>query len=209
MLSRPPSPALALTVGEVARRSGVAISTVHFYETKGLIAGWRSAGNQRRFPRAVLRRIALIRIAQRAGVSLAQIRSALAVLPADRLPSPADWQRLSSGWRDDIEERIRRLTQLRDRFDDCIGCGCLSLAVCPLRNTDDRLGEVRGLTESRFYRAEDGSNAVLISGFESIEAFRDFQQSAAFQDVRANLLPLIERAQPGFYRLVHERARND
>ena len=72
-----------------------------------------------------------------------------------------------------------------------------------------RLGEVRGLTESRFYRAEDGSNAVLISGFESIEAFRDFQQSAAFQEVRANLLPLIERAQPGFYRLIHERARND
>ena len=137
----PNSPGFVLTVGEVARRSGVAISTVHFYETKGLIRAWRSTGNQRRFPRAVLRRIALIRIAQRAGVSLAQIREALAVLPDDRLPTSDDWQRLSSAWRADVEERIRRLIQLRDRFDGCIGCGCLSLAECPLRNPYDRLAE--------------------------------------------------------------------
>lgn len=133
------SPPLVLSVGEVARRSGVAVSTVHFYQAKGLIAGWRSSGNQRRFPRGVLRRIAFIRVAQRAGVPLSQIRSTLAGLPAGRAPSQEDWRRLSSQWRAEVEERILRLTQLRDRFDDCIGCGCLSLKVCPLRNPDDRL----------------------------------------------------------------------
>jgi MerR family redox-sensitive transcriptional activator SoxR len=137
--SPPNAPPLALSVGEVARRSGVPVSTVHFYQAKGLIAGWRSSGNQRRFPRGVLRRIAFIRVAQRAGVPLSQIRSALSTLPAGRAPSQKDWRRLSSQWRGEVEERIRRLTQLRDRFDDCIGCGCLSLKVCPLRNPDDRL----------------------------------------------------------------------
>jgi MerR family redox-sensitive transcriptional activator SoxR len=133
------APHVVLSVGEVARRSGVPVSTVHFYQAKGLIAGWRSSGNQRRFPRGVLRRIAFIRVAQRAGVPLSQIRSALSGLPAGRAPSQEDWRRLSSQWRAEVEERIRRLTQLRDRFDDCIGCGCLSLKVCPLRNPDDRL----------------------------------------------------------------------
>ena len=129
------------SVGEVARRSGISVSAVHFYETKGLIAGWRSAGNQRRFPRGVLRRIAFIRVAQRAGVSLSEIHAVLAKLPNDRAPSREDWQRLASLWRAEIDERILRLIQLRDRFDDCIGCGCLSLEVCPLRNPDDRLAE--------------------------------------------------------------------
>jgi MerR family redox-sensitive transcriptional activator SoxR len=133
------SPPPVLSVGEVAQRSGVAVSTVHFYQSKGLIAGWRSSGNQRRFPRGVLRRIAFIRVAQRAGVPLSQIKSALASLPGGRAPSQEDWRRLSSQWRAEVEERIRRLVQLRDRFDDCIGCGCLSLKVCPLRNPDDRL----------------------------------------------------------------------
>jgi MerR family redox-sensitive transcriptional activator SoxR len=132
-------PPLVLSVGEVARRSGVAVSTVHFYQAKGLIAGWRSSGNQRRFPRGVLRRIAFIRVAQRAGVPLGEIRSVLSSLPHGRAPSQADWRQLSSQWRAEVEERIRSLTQLRDRFDDCIGCGCLSLNVCPLRNADDRL----------------------------------------------------------------------
>ena len=133
------SPPLVLGVGEVARRSGVAVSTVHFYQAKGLIAGWRSSGNQRRFPRGVLRRIAFIRVAQRAGVPLSEIRTVLSSLPHGRAPSQEDWRQLSSQWRAEVEERIRRLTQLRDRFDDCIGCGCLSLKVCPLRNPDDRL----------------------------------------------------------------------
>ncbi len=130
-----------LSVGDLARRAGVPISTVHFYHAKGLIHGWRSDGNQRRFPRGALRRIAFIRVAQRGGISLAQIRAMLDALPGDRLPNQEDWARLAARWRSDVEARIRRLEQLRDRFDDCIGCGCLSLAVCPLRNPGDRLGE--------------------------------------------------------------------
>jgi MerR family redox-sensitive transcriptional activator SoxR len=130
-----------LAVGELARRAGVAVSTVHFYQAKGLIHGWRNAGNQRRFPRGALRRIAFIRVAQRGGISLAQIRDMLATLPSDRPPDHEDWAYLATRWRADVEERIRRLTQLLDRFDDCIGCGCLSLSVCPLRNPEDRLGE--------------------------------------------------------------------
>ena len=152
-----------LSVGEVAKRSGVSVSTVHFYEAKGLIGSWRSPGNQRRFPRGVLRRIAFVRVAQRAGISLAEIHSVLAVLPDDRPPSREDWRRLSSAWRAELDERIRRLTQLRERFDDCIGCGCLSLEVCPLRNPDDRLsGEGPGprLLEAR----RRGGRGVQASG---------------------------------------------
>jgi len=130
----------ALTVGDVARRSGVAVSTVHFYEAKGLIAGWRTAGNQRRYHRAVLRRIAIIRIAQRAGIPLATIRDALADLPHDHVPDAADWRRFTEAWKGMLEERILSLTQLRDQIASCIGCGCLSLAECPLRNPGDALG---------------------------------------------------------------------
>ena len=128
-----------LTVGEVAKRSGVRVSTIHFYERKGLIRSWRSDGNQRRFPREVLRRIAVIRVAQRAGVPLAKVREALGELPMDRAPAREDWMRLSARWRDDLEERIRGLTSLRDQLDGCIGCGCLSTSFCPLRNPDDVL----------------------------------------------------------------------
>jgi len=132
-------PPRELTVGDVARRSGVPVSTIHFYQAKGLIGGWRSSGNQRRFPRGVLRRIAFIRVAQRAGVPLGKIQAVITTLPGDRAPTQEDWRRLASAWRAEVDERIRRLTQLRDRFDDCIGCGCLSLEVCPLRNPGDRL----------------------------------------------------------------------
>ncbi len=134
------SPALELTVGEVARRSGVAVSTIHFYEAKGLIAGWRSAGNQRRYARAVLRRVAIIKIAQRAGIPLAMIQDVLRDIPSDKPVPAADWRRLSTAWQAVIDERILSLTQLRNQLDGCIGCGCLSLADCPLRNPDDRLG---------------------------------------------------------------------
>lgn len=130
----------ALSVGEVAQRSGVAVSTIHFYEAKGLITGWRSSGNQRRYSRDVLRRIAVIRVAQRAGIGLADIRQALSALPADRTLSAHDWSALSSTWRAELDARIRSLTQLRDQLDGCIGCGCLSLIDCPLRNPGDRLG---------------------------------------------------------------------
>ncbi len=130
----------ALSVGELARRSGVAVSALHFYEAKGLIRSFRSAGNQRRYARAVLRRVAVIKAAQRVGVPLAGIGEALKALPHSRAPNVAEWRRLSSKWRAELDERITRLTQLRDRLDECIGCGCLSMGNCWLRNPWDRLG---------------------------------------------------------------------
>jgi MerR family transcriptional regulator, redox-sensitive transcriptional activator SoxR len=130
-----------LSVGEAAKRSGVAVSTLHFYESKGLIRSARSRGNQRRYARGVLRRIATIKVAQRAGVPLATIRQALAALPEDRAPTLEDWRKLSTAWRMELDSRIRKLTQLRDRLDDCIGCGCLSMTSCPLRNPSDELAE--------------------------------------------------------------------
>jgi MerR family redox-sensitive transcriptional activator SoxR len=130
-----------LSVGEVASRSGLAVSALHFYESRGLIASVRNAGNQRRYPRSVLRRVAVIKVAQRMGVPLAAIAEALQALPAGRTPTAADWRRLSARWRDDLNERIRTLTALRDQLDGCIGCGCLSLKVCPLRNAQDVLAQ--------------------------------------------------------------------
>ena len=130
-----------LTVGEVAARSGVAVSTIHFYEAKGLIKSTRNSGNQRRFSRAELRRIAIVRVAQRAGISLAEIRDALAGLPTNRTISAKDWSRMSKRWKDELDERILRLESLRDQLGDCIGCGCLSLSTCPMRNPKDVAGE--------------------------------------------------------------------
>lgn len=130
-----------LSVGEVARRSGVAVSTVHFYEREGLIAGWRSGGNQRRYGRDVLRRIAVIRIAQRTGIPLGQVEAALAAMPNERTPTGGDWRKLSEQWRGELDSRIAQLTKLRDRLDGCIGCGCLSVTACPLRNPDDVLAK--------------------------------------------------------------------
>jgi MerR family redox-sensitive transcriptional activator SoxR len=133
---------LELTVGEVAKRSGVAISTLHYYESEGLITSWRNEGNQRRYAREVLRRVAVIKAAQRSGISLASIRNAMAALPGGRTPTAEDWQKLSAGWRSDLNDRIARLTRLRDQLDGCIGCGCLSLGVCPLRNPWDNLSKL-------------------------------------------------------------------
>jgi len=126
-----------LSVGEVARRSGVAVSALHFWEREGLIEGWRSGGNQRRYERAVLRRVAIIRVAQSVGVPLAEIRARLAAMPKGK----AGWTRLAEQWRGDLDRRIALLTRLRDRLDGCIGCGCLSVDDCPLRNPEDRLAE--------------------------------------------------------------------
>ena len=126
-----------LTVGDVARRSGVAISTLHFYESKGLITSSRNAGNQRRYARAVLRQVAIIKVAQSTGVPLSAIHEALKSLPRERPPTTRDWARLSAKWRSDLDERIDKLTRLRDRLSGCIGCGCLSLKTCPLRNPGD------------------------------------------------------------------------
>ncbi|MDZ4366958.1 MAG: redox-sensitive transcriptional activator SoxR [Afipia sp.] len=130
-----------LTVGEVAQRSGVAISTLHFYESKGLIASRRNQGNQRRYPRAVLRQVAIIKVAQSTGVPLAAICDALTSLPKGRSPTARDWARLSASWRADLDKRIAKLTRLRDQLGGCIGCGCLSLKTCPLRNPSDRLSK--------------------------------------------------------------------
>ncbi|AEW94194.1 MULTISPECIES: redox-sensitive transcriptional activator SoxR [Streptomycetaceae] len=129
-----------LTVGELSRRSGVAVSALHFYERQNLITSRRTAGNQRRYRRETLRRVALIRIAQRVGIPLAEVGEALATLPEGRLPNRADWASLSRRWRDDLDARIRQLQQLRDEFTDCVGCGCMSIDRCPLANPLDRLG---------------------------------------------------------------------
>lgn len=130
-----------LTVGQLSARSGVAVTALHFYETKGLIKSNRNQGNQRRYPRSVLRQVALIKVAQRLGIPLAEIGHALATLPAGRVPSAADWRRLSEQWSRELDERIHQLTLLRERLNLCIGCGCLSMEGCPLRNQDDILGE--------------------------------------------------------------------
>lgn len=130
-----------LSVGEVAERTGVAVSALRFYESKGLIASRRNAGNQRRFKREVLRRVSVIKVAQRIGVPLDEIGRALAALPKRRTPTAADWRTLSDRWRADLDARIDQLTKLRDQLDGCIGCGCLSLGDCPLRNPGDIAAE--------------------------------------------------------------------
>ncbi|WP_138763392.1 redox-sensitive transcriptional activator SoxR [Pseudomonas lactis] len=130
-----------LSVGQLAARSGVAATALHFYEAKGLIKSNRNAGNQRRYPRDVLRRVVLIKIAQRLGIPLANIGEALQALPDGRTPNAQDWERLSALWREDLDERINKLILLRDKLNGCIGCGCLSMEACPLRNQDDKLAE--------------------------------------------------------------------
>ena len=128
-----------LTPGEASARSGARISALHFYEREGLIESTRTTGNQRRYRREVLRRVAFIRVSQRVGISLKDIRAALATLPEDRVPTTDDWAALSLGWRSDLDARIDQLERLRDDLDGCIGCGCLSLTSCTLNNADDAL----------------------------------------------------------------------
>jgi MerR family transcriptional regulator, redox-sensitive transcriptional activator SoxR len=130
-----------LTVGQLAARSGVTVSALHFYEAEGLIVSARTAGNQRRFHREVLRRVAFIRASQAVGIPLRRIKDALDRLPDGRTPTRRDWERLSAGWRDDLDRRITGLQHLRDRLSGCIGCGCLSLGLCKLVNPDDLLGQ--------------------------------------------------------------------
>ena len=132
-----------LTIGELAERSGVAPSALRYYQAQGLITAVRTSGNQRRFERVTLRRVAFIRSAQRVGLSLEEIAEALSTLPGGRTPTTADWARLSQHWRGRIKEQIERLERLRDKLDSCIGCGCLSLQRCALSNFDD-VGRSRG-----------------------------------------------------------------
>lgn len=133
--------AALLTIGQLAQRSGVATSALRYYESQGLILSERTAGNQRRYAPAMLRRVAFIRSAQRVGLSLAEVADALATLPAGRTPTKQDWARLSRAWRPRLEEQIERLERLRDKLDGCIGCGCLSLKTCALNNPDDEVEE--------------------------------------------------------------------
>lgn len=125
------------SVGQVAERAGVAVSALHYYEAEGLIHCTRNAGNQRRYKPSILRRIAVIKTAQKLGVALTDIKQALNTLPNRRTPTTQDWQKLSLHWRDSLQQRIDQLKKLRDQLDGCIGCGCLSLKVCSLRNPDD------------------------------------------------------------------------
>lgn len=130
-----------LAIGDFARRSGVAASALRFYETEGLLQAHRSPSGRRQFARADLRRVAFVRTAQTVGLSLDQIRAALASLPGERTPTPADWRRLSRSWRPQLDRRIAELTRLRDELDTCIGCGCLSMTKCALYNPADRVAQ--------------------------------------------------------------------
>ena len=142
-----------LTVGEVSERSGVAVSALHFYERKGLLTSERTTGNQRRYRRDMLRRVAFIRVSQRVGIPLADIRTALDSLPDARTPTKRDWARLSSIWREALDERIAALEHLRHDLTGCIGCGCLSLRTCSLQNPDDALGDTGDGTGPRRWDA--------------------------------------------------------
>lgn len=129
-----------LPIGAVADRSGLAVSAIRFYEERGLIQAQRTSGGQRRFRRDVLRRLAVIQAAQRVGLTLEEIRDALATIPADSAPTAEQWAQLSAAWRPQLDERISTLESLRDQLDACIGCGCLSLEHCQLRNPGDAVG---------------------------------------------------------------------
>lgn len=144
--------AVELSVGEVAQRSGVAVSALHFYERRGLIRSHRTGGNQRRYDREVLRRLAVIRMGQELGVPLAEIGAQLSQLPGDRVPNKRDWAQLSRRWRETLDRRIVLMTRLRDELTGCIGCGCLSLKRCPLYNRNDMLA-AEGSGPRRMLRA--------------------------------------------------------
>lgn len=131
--------AILLSIGEISRRTGVATSALRFYESIGLIESGRSGGNQRRFERAVIRRVAVIKAAQRAGVSLDEIGRVMGTLPTDRAPTRVDWERFSRSWEQDLEAKIARLTRIKEDLTGCIGCGCLSIENCALFNPEDEL----------------------------------------------------------------------
>lgn len=130
-----------LTIGALSERTGVSQSALRFYEAKGLIHATRSAGGQRRYARATLRRVSFIRVAQQVGLRLDEIHAALASLPDNRTPDQRDWERLSTSWRPRIDAQIGMLERLRDRLHGCIGCGCLSLRTCQLLNPDDHVAQ--------------------------------------------------------------------
>jgi MerR family redox-sensitive transcriptional activator SoxR len=163
-----PEPA-GLTIGELSTRTGVAPSALRFYEAEGLLHATRTSGGQRRYTRDTLRRVSFMRIAQQVGLSLDEIRAALASLPDNRTPTRTDWERLSASWRPKLDARIALLERLRDDLSGCIGCGCLSLAVCPLYNPGDILADqgpgphiLLGDVESRTPAVAPGDGAAPI-----------------------------------------------
>jgi len=137
------------TVGAVAKRCGVKVSTLHFYENKGLISSWRNSGNQRRYKKDVFRRVSVIKAAQKMGITLQEIEAEFSNLPDRRTPTMEDWEKLSRHWQQNLNDRIAHLERLRDSLTSCIGCGCLSMTNCPIYNLDDKL-------------AVEGSGAVIL-----------------------------------------------
>jgi MerR family redox-sensitive transcriptional activator SoxR len=135
------APEQLLSIGEVSRRTGVAVSALHYYERLGLIASTRTSGNQRRYRRHMLRRITLITVGKRLGVPLSDVQASLRTVPLDSTPSHADWQRASREWKKGLEERRRAIEQLEHELTGCIGCGCLSMKACWLLNPEDALGD--------------------------------------------------------------------
>ena len=154
-----------LSIGELAARSGVAPSALRFYESEGLITSRRTSGNQRRYDRATLRRIAVIQAGKAAGVPLERIREALATLPSERTPTRRDWERLSRSWREDLDRRIANLQGLRSRLTTCIGCGCLSLQTCALLNPDDEAAEQGA---GAHYLAEERRQTPMLAAAERL-----------------------------------------
>ncbi|WP_047044342.1 redox-sensitive transcriptional activator SoxR [Vibrio mexicanus] len=147
---------MEISVGEVAKRAGVKVSALHFYEEKGLISSWRNQGNQRRYHRSVLRRVAVIKAAQQVGLSLDKIKLALDELPKHQAPNKQQWETMATHWHELLEEKIQKLKALQNDLGGCIGCGCLSLETCALRNPEDVLG-----------RDHSGSNLTLSTNAES------------------------------------------
>ena len=149
-----------LGIGEFAERAGVSVATLRFYEERGLVHSTRSSGNQRRYLRAELRRVAFVKAAQHVGLTLGEIEQAMATLPDGRVPTRGDWAKLSRSWRPRLDERIAELRRLRDGLDGCIGCGCLSLKSCVLYNPDDRAG--RTGSGARYIESEGPSQREAV-----------------------------------------------
>jgi len=151
-----------LTIGELAQRSGVSVPAIRFYEDKDLIWSTRTQGNQRRYQRAMLRRVAIVKIAQQVGISLQQVKDAFAILPRQKVASKSDWQEMSQAWQTQLDQKIMDLLKLRQQLDKCIGCGCLSLQQCPLRNPNDELGQ----TSAGAHFQEVMSNLINMQVFQ-------------------------------------------
>ena len=143
-----------LSVGACAKRSGVAVSTLHYYESEGLISSWRTQANHRRFDRSELRKIAVIRVGQSVGLPLSAIKEVLASLPQDRPLKAGDWSQAASPWKALLTEKIDMMEKLRDQLDHCIGCGCLSLTACPLYNANDKLAQ-QGAGPQRWLKSQE------------------------------------------------------